>query len=179
MGFPDTDGVYANVRRGRLSVKRGDKTYEYPYFQGKLVDVRIVKDSYEDNEYEKVLMTMEDNERIIVAFRLEGWYSQGFFSRFRKINKDHQFTLGVMPSEQNDKMSFCWVKQGGQVIKKDDNFPKPERHEFKGHKVTDWSKFVTAVKEMLQEENIKVSADDIPPQTDDDWGQFSADDEPA
>jgi len=162
MGFPNENAVYANVRKGRLVVKRDGKTTAYPYFHGTLKEIKIVTDDYEGAEYEKVLLTMVDgDDEVIIAFRLEGWYSQGFFSRFHGIKLNQSFSLGVMPSKQNEKMSFCWVKQG-VAIKKDDNFPGPDKVMVNNKPMADWTKFVLAVKDMVENRRLEVSVADLP-----------------
>ena len=59
----------------------------------------------------------------------------GFMSRL---------TLGVMESEQNEKMSFCYIKQGETKITPQPDFPKPEKVTIGGRgnakTVTNWAK---------------------------------------
>lgn len=162
MGFPDEKPIYLNVSRGKFNYKVGDEKRTAPFYYGKLVDIVINKDKYEEKEFDKVFIKMTDEGKdVTVTFRLEGWFSQGFFARFHGINVDEPFQIGVMPSKQNDKMSFCYVKQFGQTVKKDDNFPRPEKKEFHNTTVTDWSVFSTTVKTMLKEEYKKIMKEDV------------------
>lgn len=111
------------------------------YYEGYLTRVELVDDEFQGRVNKKVQLYMADPEaqnewekRVLIKFTLEGWYAHGFFSRIGKIDLTKPFRLGVFGSEQNEKISFCYMRQGEVKIESDKSFP---RHDKEGQKYLD------------------------------------------
>lgn len=141
MGFEKGgDILFLNVSCGYLVNK--EKEIKEKAFTGRLLKVKKVEDDFEGKQMDKVRLTMSDGKiTVSIKFTLESWYSVGFFQRIGNVKTEHEFTLGVMPSEQNEKMSFCWMKQGDLKIEKKE-IPMPEKVKVGKTEVTNYEKFV-------------------------------------
>lgn len=54
-----------------------------------------------------------------------------------------------MPSEKNEKMSFCWMKQAGKKIEKDTSFPQVKKVTVGRKQHDDWTEFEKAADEEI------------------------------
>lgn len=98
-------------------------------YEGQLKKIERFKDSFEGRENEKIRVQMFDSDTGITAditFSAETFFVPGFFSRLLNVDLDKPFVIGVLPSDKNEKMSFCYMKQDGKKIEKNSDFPKPK-----------------------------------------------------
>ena len=140
-----SNAIFLNVSRGKFRNK--EKQIEAWAVTGKLAGIKFKADTFENQPISKVEVIMKDvDETFIISFTEESYYALGFFSRLANEMLDilKPFTLGVMESEQNEKISFCYIKQGETKITPQPDFPKPEKITTGGRgnakTVTNWSK---------------------------------------
>ena len=150
MGVLSTEPLlYLTISKGWLVNKK--KKIETRGYEGTLIGIEEKPDEYEGKPVMKVRLKMKDTKTAEIAaieFTQESWFSLGFFARIEKVDITKPFTLGVSPSEKNEKMSFCWIgqkglknaKTGKETAEGDPNFPKPEEKVIGRTKVQDWSK---------------------------------------
>lgn len=134
-------------------------------YEGTLLDIKRKEDEYEGQAVMKIELKVQDNksdEVALISFSEESWYSQGFFSRIEKVDLSRPFMLGVSASEQNEKVSFCWIKQGSdETIKVEKgSFPAPEKNS-RGKMVYD--KMLDAIEPVLQKLQKKLNHAPTPP----------------
>ena len=134
---------FINVANGKLNVTVDGQRESFDFYDGRLVGIQLIEDEWEGQPVAKVQLTMEDDsgERVKIKFGQETWYSYGFFARIGNVDLSLPFTLGVMPSEQNEKISFCWMRQGGKIEADKENTPRPEKVKRGKKTITDWQGF--------------------------------------
>lgn len=141
LGSGGPQRVFLNVTKGKFINKAANM--EGVTFDGKLVAIERKEDEYEGKKVWKGVIVMRDEadgKDYAISFLESGYFSLGFFSRISSVDVDRAFTLGVTQSDKNEKISFCYIKQDGQLIKKDENFPKPSKVEVSpGNEVTVWT----------------------------------------
>jgi len=141
--------TYLNVSSGRfINKKAGISEYAY---EGKVISIKREMDNYEGKEIPKIVIIMEDEDRVCIKFTEESWYGVGFFSRIEKVDLTQPLMLGISGSEKNDRISFCWMKQGGETIKKDEDFPLPKKVEVGRNTIQDWGEYSERVTVILNE----------------------------
>jgi hypothetical protein len=144
------DFLYLHVSKGKLVNKQ--KEISADSYTGRLSKVERFEDEYEGQKVFKIKLTMIDGaETAIITFTEDSWFALGFFTRLNTLlantdlDLEKNITVGVMPSEQNEKMSFAWMKHGDTKIGKTENFPMPKKVKIGGRgnsggtEVTDWS----------------------------------------
>ena len=144
----NSDSMFLNVSCGKL-INKG-KNIEARSFSGKILSIKQVDDTYEEKTIHKIKVEISDgDESAIISFTENSWYAKGFFQRIHKADLTKELVLGVSGSDKNEKISFCWMKQGDNVIKKDESFVLPPKVEFNGEKVTDWGGWHERVADIL------------------------------
>ena len=150
MGFGQhNDGArFINVSNGKMHYKDGDEKRTADWYEGMLQRVEFIEDEYQGSITQKVVLTMQDDksETVKLKFTLEGWYSYGFFARIASVDLTQPFRLGVFGSEDNTKVSFCYIRQGDKKIESDKTYPKPVKAKVGTKEVVDWSAFLERVK---------------------------------
>ena len=169
---------YVSVANGKLNTKVGAEKKEFDYFEGTLLSIGTIEDTYEEKPIQKVelIMSNGDNEKIKLKFTLEAWFSVGFFSRIGKIDLTKQFRIGAFPSEKNEKISFCYMRQGDKKIEAEKSAPRPVKKQMGKKTVDDWTEFDkfadSCIAKLSKKLNGTVAAqtgdDSIPAPTDDD-----------
>ena len=150
--------LYLNVSCGKfVNKKQGISAYAY---SGKLEKVEIFEDEFEGKPMDKVRLTLKDektDETCLLTFTAESFYALGFFARINNIKDfDKAITIGVSKSEQNEKISFCWLKQGETKIGKTEDFIKPEKMQVsKNTTVTVWTKCIEQFRIQVEQINAK------------------------
>jgi hypothetical protein len=150
--LPDgSNALYLTVSCGFLQNKKKEiKTRGY---EGVFMSIKKEEDEFEGKKIDRIKLVMRDDttgEDAIIQFTADSWYSVGFFSRIDKIDLSKPFTLGVGSSEQNEKISFCWMKQGGQKIEKDATFPTPQKVKVGKNEVVNWEPVNEAVDKIIE-----------------------------
>lgn len=120
--------LFLNVSKGYL-VNKTENISAIAY-SGHIVGIERKEDEFENKKIWKVRVTMVDEkgEKAVITFTEKSHYALGFFSRVKKLDFNKEITLGVGGSEQNDKISFCWMKNGGEKIPRDPEFIKPTEY---------------------------------------------------
>lgn len=145
--------LYLNVGNGHIykTIKDGDakKKVDISAYEGMLIGIKEVEDTFEGQKVQKIELKIQDNaspQIAIVKFTMEAWYSVGFFSRIQKIDVSKPFTIGALPSDQNEKVSFCYLKQSGvknaagvEKVEADKDFPRPKKVTLGSKDVLDWT----------------------------------------
>lgn len=136
--------LFYHVSCGKLKLstgkkdENGDPVYEdFDGYEGQLVGIEKFEDEYEKKKQKKIRVTMQSEVKVKggeteletaeITFTDETFFVPAFFSRLVNVEIDKPFLLGVLPSEQNEKMTFCFMKQYGKKIEKDKTFPQPEK----------------------------------------------------
>lgn len=152
------DFLYLSVSCGKLKNKK--KGIETGGYEGFIQNIAEKDDEYEGKPVVKIEVKMKDNNSdqfAIIQFTQESWFTLGFFARIKKIDVTKPFTIGVMPSDRNEKMSFCYLKQEGITkVEADKEFPKPTAVKVSNKDVMDWTKPIEAMKKIISEINAKV-----------------------
>jgi hypothetical protein len=145
---------YYTVKNGKIICKEKDGTVKEGYsYTGKLKEIRTKEDTYEGNPLVKIeLILQEEKETACLQFLMDSWFSHGFFARARKIDLNKPITLGASSSEES-KATFCWVKQGKDIIKKDPSFPKPKDVTVGKKAMKDWGEPMAVMESIINEIN--------------------------
>ena len=154
--------LFLSVSCGYLVNKK--KEIKTGAYEGTIIDIREVEDEFEGKKIAKIEVKMQDNqsdEIAVIKFTLESWYAIGFFARISKIDLTKPFIIGTLPSEQNEKMSFCYIKQEGITkVEADKEFPKPEKVEIGTKKapkqVYSWIKPLEAIEKIMADLKSKI-----------------------
>jgi hypothetical protein len=152
------DILFLNVSCGQLVNKKLDVSgYSYT---GHLVSISHIIDNYEGKDLPKIAVKMVDDKGKFaqIKFTAESYFSLGFFQRIFKCDFNKEITIGCSQSEQNEKITFCWIKQGEQIIKKDEDFPKPKKMTVGKQTVTDWTEFSAKALEIIEAVKEKLSS---------------------
>lgn len=159
--------LYLNVGNGHIykTIKDGDtkEKVDISAYEGTLIGIKEVEDTFEGQKIQKIELKIQDNtspQIALVKFTMEAWYSVGFFSRIQKIDISKPFTIGALPSDKNEKISFCYLKQAGvknaegkEKVEADKDFPRPKKVTLGSKEVLDWEvpleKMRTIIVELL------------------------------
>lgn len=174
-GYKRGNTLYLNVANGIMrhkykvqvpAEKEGDppteKTVEEIYngWIGKITDIQRVEGKYEDKPIFKYQITMvHEGEVAYVQFTEDTYYCLGFFQRLRNVDFSKTLLIGVLPGKDNKKISFCYLKQDDVPIKKEENFPQPEK-KVQGKKkieVTIWDAVNEEIELVLEEVKPKIN----------------------
>lgn len=143
--------TYLSVSKGFLVNKKKD--LQFRGYVGYLMGLEKYEDEYNGKPLMKWKLRMKDDasdEQVVVQFLDESWFAWTFFARLGKIDMTKPIQLGLSNSDENEKVTFCWVKQSGQVVKKDEAFPKPVKVKLGNQEVPDWTAVHKAVDELLK-----------------------------
>lgn len=151
---------YYNVSCGHLKTGSGETARSISAYSGILLEIKEEEDKFENKPVKKIALRIQDDSSptiAIVKMTKESWYALGFFARIQKIDVTKPFVLGVLPSDQNEKMSFCYLKQDGiDKIEADKNFPRPKKVKISDKDVMDWSDPFKRMAEVMAEVNAKI-----------------------
>jgi hypothetical protein len=146
--------LFLNVSCGFLVNKK--KEISTRGYEGILESISQETDEFEGKPIDKIKLHMRDHktdEKAVISFTAESWYAVGFFQRIENIDLTKPFTLGVSQSEQNEKISFCWMKQGGKKIEKNAEIPVPETVTVGKKEIKDFEKFLEEAGKIIQRLN--------------------------
>ena len=131
-------GTFLNVSGGKFVNKK--KEISASAATGRLKKIELFEDEYNGTKLNKVRIVLDDGDaEFIISFNEESWFAHGFFSRVKNIDKEQPILLGSYKSDQNEKISFCYIKQGENKILKDENYPKPTKVLVNGKNLSDWT----------------------------------------
>jgi len=143
MGFNQgSNFLYVSPKGGQLvQHKKGGEIIKLGFsYTGRLKKIREKADEYQGNPLNKVELIMSDGKQdICLQFVKESWFSWGFFSRAHGIDLNKDLMVGCSSSEKNEKITFCWLKQDGSTLPKDDAFPKPDKVMMGKKPMSDWT----------------------------------------
>jgi hypothetical protein len=122
-------------------------------YTGRLTKIERVEDIYEKKPSPKIKIRMQDagGEVAQITFTLKGYFTLEFFQRIGAINLAKPFTLSVYGSKNNDKVSYCSLRQFGKKIEPDKGFPEPTKVKVDDADITDWSSMTAAVTKAIAE----------------------------
>jgi hypothetical protein len=152
--------IYFQVSCGNLKYKKDGKKETAKAYEGKLIKIEYDDDNeFEGKKIPQYHIYMKDeanNELAIITFGEDTYFYKGFFSRIENVDLSKPFILGVIGSKENEKISFCYLKQNDTVIKANENFPNPEKIKKGKIEFNDWSNVNSAVSEILERINSKL-----------------------
>lgn len=148
---------FASISKGKvvLSNGKGEQKTILDGWQGLVTDLKIEKDIYEGNEFDRLSLLLDDNkERIWLQMRLDSGYGRSVAFKLPNCNLKQQ--VGFQPTyNEETKASSVFVSQGGTNIKqkwsKDNPGELPPLVEttFKGKKVYDNTNQMEFIKDYL------------------------------
>lgn len=160
---------YFNVSRGKLRYKENGQPAEAGAYTGTIVEIREKTGTFEDKPTVKIEVKMKDTNSdafAIIQFTKEAIFCLGFFARIRKVDLSKPVTIGVLPSDKNDKISFCYLKQKGytgnpdpkkvDIIDKDKSFPGYAIIKVSGKDVPDYTKPFEEIDAIMKHINEKL-----------------------
>lgn len=154
--------LYLKVTKGRLIHKKGETiTHDFGGYEGTILGIREKEGEFEGKKTTSIEIKMRDvasDEIVIVQATKKAWWCLGFFARIEKADLTKPLTIGVLPSDQNEKMSFCYLKQGGETIKSDNDFPKYKTLKINGEDVQDWAEPFAKFDSIIKSINEKLAA---------------------
>ena len=142
---------YFNVSKGKLKYKENGNDMTCNGYTGTMVGIREKAGIFENQPTLKIEVKMKDVDSdsfAIIQMTKEALFAIGFFARIRKVDISKPFTIGVLPSDKNDKISFCYIKQEGYknpdpkkdgIIDKDKSFPAYTTVKVSGKDVNDYT----------------------------------------
>lgn len=145
-GITGGTSTYLSVSKGFLVNKK--KGIQFRGYVGYLAGLEKYEDEYNGKPMMKWKLRMKDDksdEVVTIQFLDESWFSWGFFARIGKVDLKKPFHLGLSGSEENEKVTFCWMKQNGETVKKDESFPKPKKVKIGNQEVPDWTEVHKAI----------------------------------
>lgn len=164
MGVNQSDGsLFLNVSTGYLRNK--SKNIQCRSYTGSLIEISEKTDEFEGRPIDKVVLKMKDNlsdEIALISFTKGSWYSNGFFSRIQKVDLSKPFILGCSNSQEFEKVTFCWIRQGEIVGADKEKFAKPKKVKIDGDKIIDdWTEMINLLPAIIEEINGKVSKTEV------------------
>ena len=161
---------YFNVSRGKLRYKENGQPAEANAYTGTIVGIREKAGEYEGQPTMKIEVKLRDTDSdafAIVQFTKEALFCLGFFARIRKVDLSKPVTIGVLASDKNDKVSFCYLKQKEYtgnpdpkkqgIIDKDKSFPAYTTVKVSGKDVNDYTKPFEEIDAIMKHINEKLA----------------------
>lgn len=150
MGLGNNTGrfTYANIKRGKVAVKKDGVIGLYSYIEGQITGLELRDEEYNGDKYKKLCVMINDkDEDFQLQMRLDSGYGRAFCNII--LNADLTKRLKISPTfeEINGKpKSGMFINQGGSALKwfftKDNphDLPPMEKVVFKGKEEWDNSK---------------------------------------
>ena len=154
--------TWLNISKGFLENKK--KNIHSHGYEGLLIGIERKLDTFEEKEISKIVLTMADTDpsakgqKVKIQFTEDAWFANGFFGRIRAVDIAKPFTVGVSQSDKNEKVSFCWIKQSGSTIKRDDKYPQPEKVTVGKQDIMDWTGVTECNTSIIEEIQHKIGA---------------------
>jgi hypothetical protein len=143
-GYNRSNDTFLNVSMGKFSNKKEELSYDG--WEGTLAEIKRKTSEWEGKPVEKIEVRMVDEEGkgVRISFGAETYFALGFFARLQRTDVLKPFLLGVYQSKKNEKISLCYIKQNGAVVKgpaeeDEDYMPQPEKVMVGKKEVIDWS----------------------------------------
>jgi hypothetical protein len=153
VGFLEDDNstVYLYIKAGKL---RNNQGLEKTGFTGYLEKIEKRTSKWNDEEIPGIRITMKDPDsdlRVAISFNEHSWFTFAFFNRLVQIQYDKPFTFGVLGDKdpEKKKVSYCFMRQGKELIKAVSVVPEPDKVTVNGKPVTDWAKPVAKYTEAI------------------------------
>lgn len=156
---------YFNVSRGKLRYKENGQPAEANAYTGTIIGIREKAGEYQGQPTLKIEVKVRDTDSDTIAilqFTKEASFCLGFFARIRKVDLSKPVTIGVLGSDKNEKVSFCYLKQRGYVnpdpkkndiIDKDTSFPGYKTVKVSGKDVADYTEPFKVIDEIMKHMN--------------------------
>jgi hypothetical protein len=152
------DILYLNVSCGRLKNKA--KNIDAKGYTGYVTNITRKDDEYEGKVITKIVVSMRDtasDQLAKIAFTEESYFSIGFFSQIEGVDFSKPMLFGVSQSQENDKVSFCWLSQNNKNVERKKDFPKPEKKKVGRNVVMDWTAVTDKIDGLIGNINEKLS----------------------
>lgn len=146
-------GNYLHATKGKFKGTIAGTAVEYDFYEGKIIGLQKFTDTFENQPIDKWKLVMQDGEeKVMIDFKDESWFYLSFFQRLLNVKLGEPLVVGISKSDQNDKISFCWMKQHGAKIEADKNtFINPPKKTFGKQTVTDWTATTSAIEGFVKE----------------------------
>lgn len=150
-----TNVTWLQAKNGAIFHWNKEKKENEKYYgiEGVIQSIYIKNDEFEGREIPKCHVKLVDSDGVVfdLSWTYESWFTHGFFSAILGADLSKNITIGASGSEQNEKVTFCWMKQGGNsTLKKDENFPKPEKKESRGKVSYDYDAMLDACDKIIE-----------------------------
>jgi len=139
--FQGGGGNYLHVTKGKLKGTIAGAEVSYDFYTGVITKMQRIKDEFEGNPLTKWRLHMQDGgEKVSIDFLDASSFMLSFFQRLLNADPNKAITVGVSKSEQNEKVSFCWMKQDGNKIERNLSvLPQPEKIDTGVGQVKNWA----------------------------------------
>ena len=154
---------YLHVSCGKMKESTGKKDEDgktlyqlHDGYEGIITEIKRDTDEFEGKTRDTVVIKMKDPaspEVAQITMTAETFFTAGLFARLPNIDPDKPFVIGVMPSDQNDKVSFAYAKQGGKKVEKAADFPQPKKVKVGKTEVYDYTDVNKAIDEVISSIN--------------------------
>lgn len=175
MGLMQRDkAIYINVANGYFVTGSKENKEKFEEFYGRLEDIYLKDHDYEGTVTLKAHLIMRDDEtskKYDIAFTFDSVFSRGFFARITMVDIRIPFTIGTSEGERQ-KITTCYIRQNGLLLKKDPAFPQAEKVDGKWMDGTVIRHMHDLVKQISTDAKAPRSAKD---EAEDDLNRFSED----
>jgi hypothetical protein len=115
----NTRGTFVNIKKGFFHATIDSEEVKVNTITGFLRGIEIKQDSFEGKPYEKLCLTMEDEERTyLVQMKFNSGYANGVLMTLRNIDFSQQVSFQASYKETpKGKEAKMWVSQGGKNVK--------------------------------------------------------------
>lgn len=121
--------------------------------EGRIDSITRVEDEYEGRKIGKIQVRVVDADGGVFSLKWteESWFTQGFFARIGNVYLGEPVIIGARASDTNEKVTFCWMKQYGKVVQKNDDFPKPTKEVKRGKESYNYDDMLEQVDSILND----------------------------
>lgn len=157
-----TNITYLSPGYGRLVNKKAK--INAMSVSGKMESIKIVEDEFEGRKYDKIVVNMVDGEeKFAITFRLESWFAVGFFQRIAQVKSGDTLEIGASAGKEGSKITFCWIKANGNVIKKDQSLKfEPQKTEYQGQIFHNYGDLTKYAKHFIEKQGYKPEEERLP-----------------
>jgi hypothetical protein len=160
----NTRGTFVNIKKGFFYATIDGKEIKENTMTGYLRGIEIKQDEFDGVKYDKLSLTMEDEERTyLVQMKFASGYANGVLMTLRNLDLTQPVSYQADYKETGGKKeSKMWVKQGGTNVKwvwtRDNpgDLPQWKKVVFNGEEKFDKTDQIIFLKELVKQTNEKL-----------------------
>lgn len=144
---------WVSAKNGALNVWNKEKQENERFYglEGVIQSIAYTTEPFKETVIGKYVVKIVDSEGGVFSLKwtAESWYTHGFFCRLANVDLTKPVIIGASGSEKNEKVTFCWLKQG-EAVKKDDKFPTPHKVEKRNKVQYDYDELLDAADALIE-----------------------------